>query len=204
MRNFIILLTSIFLLSAMIFVGCGNKKETKKVTLTESERTEYMEKGQDLSSETQKVLGSNLMKAIKEGGAINALEFCNIQAYPLTDSMATALKAHITRVTDKPRNQANTANENELTYIASAKEKLSAGEQVSPEIRVMDDKVIGYYPIITNQMCMQCHGSENDQISEETLARINELYPNDQATGYGVGELRGIWVVEMDGEKDHL
>jgi hypothetical protein len=47
---------------------------------------------------------------------------------------------------------------------------------------------------------MQCHGSENDQITQETLAKINELYSNDKATGYNVGELRGIWVVEMDGE----
>lgn len=196
MRSFTILLTSIFLITAMIFVGCGNKQEE----LTEIEQTEYLEKGQDLATETQKVLGSNLMKAINEGGPINALEFCNIQAYPLTDSMATALKAHITRVTDKPRNQANMANKDELTYIASVKEKLGAGEQVSPDISVMDGKVTGYYPIITNQMCMQCHGSENDQINEETLAKIKELYPNDQATGYGVGELRGIWVVEMDRE----
>ena len=196
MRSFTILLTSIFFITAMTFVGCGNKQEE----LTETEQTEYLEKGQDLATETQKVLGSNLMKAINEGGPINALEFCNIQAYPLTDSMATALKAHITRVTDKPRNQANMANKDELTYIASVKEKLGAGEQVSPEISVMDGKVTGYYPIITNQMCMQCHGSENDQINEETLAKINELYPNDQATGYGVGELRGIWVVEMDRE----
>ena len=196
MRSCIILLTSIFLITAVIFVGCGNKQEE----LTETEQTEYLEKGQDLATETQKVLGSNLMKAINEGGPINALEFCNIQAYPLTDSMATALKAHITRVTDKPRNQANIANKDELTYIASFKEKLGAGEQVSPDISVMDGKVTGYYPIITNQMCMQCHGSENDQINEETLAKIKELYPNDQATGYGVGELRGIWVVEMDRE----
>ncbi|WP_103663785.1 c-type heme family protein [Gracilimonas amylolytica] len=196
MRSFTILLTSIFLITAMIFVGCGNKQEE----LTETEQTEYLEKGQDLATETQKVLGSNLMKAINEGGPINALEFCNIQAYPLTDSMATALKAHITRVTDKPRNQANIDNKDELTYIASFKEKLGAGEQVSPDISVMDGKVTGYYPIITNQMCMQCHGSENDQINEETLAKIKELYPNDQATGYGAGELRGIWVVEMDRE----
>jgi len=49
-------------------------------------------------------------------------------------------------------------------------------------------------------MCMQCHGSENEQIDNNTLAKINELYPDDKATGYGVGELRGIWVVEMDSE----
>ena len=31
----------------------------------------------------------------------------------------------------------------------------------------------------------------------KTLAKINQLYPNDKATGYDVNQLRGIWVVEM-------
>jgi hypothetical protein len=202
MRPLLILLTPVILFSSLIFVGCSgnNEGKGKEVTLTETERIEYMEKGQQLAIETQKVLGSNLVKAINEDGPINALVFCNIQAHPLTDSMATALKAHITRVTDQPRNQDNAANEDQLTYISAAKQKLAVGEELRPEISVKDGKVTGYYPIITNQMCMQCHGSENDQITQETLAKINELYPNDKATGYNVGELRGIWVVEMDGE----
>lgn len=200
MRSFPTIISSILLFSSLLFGGCSNKNKDKHQlkALTEAERAEFLQKGQQLAGETQKVLGSNLMKAINEGGSINALEFCNIQAYPLTDSMATALKAHIIRVTDQPRNHDNTANKEQLSYINSAKKKLAMGEQLKPEVSVLNGKITGYYPIITNQMCMQCHGSENDQIAQETLAKINELYPNDQATGYGVGELRGIWVIEMD------
>lgn len=200
MHRFSILISSILVLSTLLFGGCSNKKEEKppETTITQVERTKYMEKGQRLANETQKILGSNLINAINEGGASNAVEFCNKQAYPLTDSMATALKAHITRVSDQPRNQDNAANNEQLTYITSAKQKISKGEQVKPQVNILNGKITGYYPIITNQMCMQCHGRKIDQITEETLAMINELYPNDQAIGYGVGELRGIWVVEME------
>ena len=57
--------------------------------------------------------------------------------------------------------------------------------------------MIGYYPIITNELCMQCHGQTGQQISPGTLAKITALYPNDKAVNYKVNQLRGIWVVEM-------
>jgi Protein of unknown function (DUF3365) len=56
----------------------------------------------------------------------------------------------------------------------------------------------GYYPILTNAMCLQCHGKPNVDISITTLDKIHALYPDDRATGYVVNELRGLWVVEMD------
>ncbi|MDZ7806791.1 MAG: DUF3365 domain-containing protein [Gracilimonas sp.] len=192
----------LLIVSVIVFAGfaCSEKSDKSEpdITLTESEMTEYRAKGGELAGTTQKVLGSNLIKAINEGGPVNALEFCKIQAHPLTDSMATELQAHIIRVTDKPRNPDNVADQRQLEYISSAKMNLTSGEDVKPEINIIEGKITGYYPIITNQLCMQCHGSENEQINEETLAKINELYPDDQATGYGVEELRGIWVVEMD------
>jgi hypothetical protein len=47
-------------------------------------------------------------------------------------------------------------------------------------------------------MCLQCHGKPGTDISEATTAKLRQLYPNDKATGYGINELRGIWVVEMN------
>ncbi len=51
---------------------------------------------------------------------------------------------------------------------------------------------------MTNQMCMQCHGETNTEVLTNTLSKINTLYPDDKAMGYKVGELRGIWVVELN------
>ena len=53
---------------------------------------------------TKQILGKNLMSAIQKKGTLGALEFCAIQAYPLTDSMSTVYNAKIKRVSDKPRN----------------------------------------------------------------------------------------------------
>lgn len=189
---------SLTIIALLAFLGCRNNNSKPQDPLSNEEAAAYQTKGSELASSTQKVLASNLIGTIQEGGAENALEFCNIQAIPLTDSMAVELKAHIKRVTDRPRNSGNKANETELAYIKSAQENLSEGSEVEPSIQLSGGKVTGYYPIITNQLCMQCHGSEGSEINEPTLTKIKALYPEDEATGYAVGELRGIWVVEME------
>ena len=66
------------------------------------------------------------------------------------------------------------------------------------KVSEINGKMVGYYPIVTNQMCLQCHGKAYKDINDATLNKINKLYPNDQATGYLENELRGIFVVEMN------
>lgn len=193
------------LLSIIITVsifGCQNRETRSQKTLSKDDISIYEKKGGELVEATQRELASNLVGAIQEKGTEGALEFCNIQAIPLTDSMSVALEAHLKRVTDQPRNPDNLANKSELEYIRSAKLDLSEGKEVSPSIQYINEKVTGYYPIITNQLCMQCHGKEGSQIDNATLEKIKTLYPDDQATGYDIGELRGIWVVEMEEQTD--
>jgi hypothetical protein len=112
--------------------------------------------------------------------------------------MAVALNATIKRVSDKNRNPNNAANQQELEYIAHAKKELEEGRTPAGMPTEEGRKAIGYYPIITNKMCMQWHGKPKMDITNETLSMIQKLYPSDQATGYGEDELRGIWVIEMD------
>ncbi|MCZ4409655.1 DUF3365 domain-containing protein [Cryomorphaceae bacterium 1068] len=158
----------------------------------------YLDKGKEMAMQTKSQLGSNLMAAVKEKGPEGAVEFCNTRAYPLTDSMAVALGAKIKRVSDQPRNPANKANEAELNYILNAKAQLAQGETASPQMTDMGETMVGYYPITTNAMCLKCHGEPDTQINQATHDVLNALYPEDEATGYGENELRGIWVVEMN------
>jgi cytochrome c553 len=158
----------------------------------------YLDKGKEMAMQTKSQLGSNLMAAVKERGSEGAVEFCNTKAYPLTDSMAVALGAKIKRVSDKPRNPANSANDEELNYIVNAKAQLAKGDAVSPQLTDLGETMVGYYPITTNAMCLKCHGEPKIEINEATLEVLNALYPDDEAKGYGENELRGIWVVEMN------
>ena len=159
---------------------------------------DYLAQGKKIAGEAQAVLGKNLMNAINTKGTKYAVEFCNIEAMSLTDSMATLLNASIKRVTDLPRNSKNQANAGELAHIQQMKDQIKQGETPNPFLAEIDGKMIGYYAIVTNAMCLNCHGDKNVTIESETFDKIKALYPKDKATGYGTNQLRGMWVVEMD------
>lgn len=158
----------------------------------------YEDLGRNVANETKANLGKNLMAAIKEKGAAGAVEFCNTRAIPITDSMSVVLNTKVKRVSDKPRNPSNKANTDEMAYIESWKTAKAKGEEVAPLIAERNGKMVGYYPIETNAMCLQCHGTPEKQVAPETLSKIKKLYPVDKAVGYGENEIRGIFVVEMD------
>jgi len=157
----------------------------------------YVDRGLNYANSTKAELGKNLLAAIKLYGTAGAVDFCNTKAIQLTDSMANAFKISIKRVSDKPRNAKNGASENEINYINELKHHLANGNKIAPKLFEKDGKMVGYYAIETNKMCMQCHGKKNVDITKETYNTINKLYPNDKAYNYSENEIRGIWVVEM-------
>lgn len=152
------------------------------------------EKGMAMVLATKSLLGQNLMGSIQAKGTLEALSFCNVKAYPLTDSMSTYFQANIKRVSDKNRNPYNLANEEEKQYIAQFTEEIKAGLESKPIVKESNGMIHFYYPIITNTMCLQCHGK---QVETKVLAKIKELYPKDLALGYDENQVRGIWKIEF-------
>lgn len=173
------------------------QNEKKKYPVSTADLS-YEQLGLQYAMQTKSVLGKNLLQAINTKGTENALEFCSTKAYPLTDSMAVVLNASIKRVSDKNRNPQNAANADELAYIGKGKTLLQQGQPIPPQVQEKNGKMVAYYPIMTDQMCLQCHGKPGEQILPTTLEKIATLYPEDKATGYDLNQLRGMWVVEMD------
>ncbi|UBB90394.1 DUF3365 domain-containing protein [Candidatus Kaistella beijingensis] len=148
----------------------------------------------DYALETKQLLGKNLQKKLKEEGAEKALEFCNVEAIPLTKSVSDKYKVAIKRVSDQPRNPRNLANAEELKIINKYKADLVAGKSVKG--MMLNDHQF-YMPITTNTMCLQCHGTVGKEIKPNVAAEIKKLYPKDKATGYQENQLRGIFSVTM-------
>lgn len=171
--------------------GMGRNQTDKAQQLSIEER------GMQIAQATKAELGKNLMGQIQKNGVIAALDFCNIQAMPLTDSMSMVHRAHITRVSDKPRNPKNQANATELIYIQTFKNQVAAGEEPTPIVTTMGEKAAFYYPIITNSMCLKCHGTPGKELESLTLSNILKHYPKDKATEYDENEVRGIWSIEI-------
>ncbi len=182
----------LLLIASTLLINCKGKKKQPQ------QEKNYAKIGKKYALTTKAVLGKNLIGQLTKNGAVSALSFCNERAYPLTDSVSTAQKVSIKRVSDKYRNPKNQANDKELTYIEKFKKTLANGEKPTPIIDKKDGKVHFYAPIVTNAMCLQCHGTPNEQIQPKTFAKIKELYPNDNATGYKANQVRGMWSIVFD------
>lgn len=192
----------------VLFSSCKKDKKELSPLIKEKENKEaiskinpsYEQVGLNMAFTTKAELGKNLMGTMKEKGVVAALEFCNIKAISLTDSMATAHKARIKRVSDKTRNPNNKANNSELKNIEVFKNLLSNNEDISPIVETKNDSIHFYYPIITNEMCLKCHGTPNKEIGTKTLSALERLYPNDMAVGYTENQVRGIWSIQFKKE----
>lgn len=170
-----------------------NQEKSREDTsqLTQEQKAEI---GLKYALETKQLLGQNLMGAIQKNGTLHALEFCNVEAMPLTAQMQEKFGADIQRVSNKNRNPNNAANEEETYYINFFQKEIDEGNDPKPVVLSQDGKTRFYYPIVTNTMCLQCHGKPNI-INTEVLLQIKDLYPNDLATGYDENEVRGIWSI---------
>jgi cytochrome c553 len=157
-----------------------------------------LEQGKNIAMQTKAILGKNLLGAIKTKGADGAVEFCNTRAIHLTDSMANQFHHEISRVSDQPRNPKNMAKEPFLGRIMQYKKDLASGIELKGGSLQFEENTYAYFPIVTNAMCLQCHGKKDKEIKQNTLAKIDKMYPSDKATGYSENELRGIWVIKMD------
>ncbi len=181
--------------------GNGNYRQ-KGMNMSDKGQQEkdYKDKGLSYANNTKKVLGKNLMGTIQKKGTVAALLFCNEQAYPLTDSLSNNYNAEIKRVSDKPRNPNNKASTSELEHINYFKNAIASGEKYDPIVVEGKEKINFYYPIVTNSMCLQCHGKIEANIQPEVVNILKSKYPNDKATGYTTNEVRGIWSIVFDKE----
>jgi len=98
MKNYIILA-----ILALFFGGCKSEEEKQQIAMM----NEYTALGDKIAKISFESLSGNLKAAMKEGGPANAIKFCNMNALPLTDSLAKTFKVNIKRTSLKLRNPKN-------------------------------------------------------------------------------------------------
>jgi len=173
--------------------------QTSKPALTEADIAKYTAKGKAIAQASFKTLAGNLKKAMGKGGPVEAVKFCNVKASSLVDSLMTAHHAIIKRTSSKIRNPKNAPTELEAKQIAAYMEAIKANKPLKPKVVLTDDNKVQFFaPIKTAAVCLNCHGTATGENLPKQYAAIKELYPNDQATGYKEGDLRGIWSIQFE------
>ncbi|WP_456464574.1 Tll0287-like domain-containing protein [Persephonella sp.] len=158
----------------------------------ENTQKEIVEIGQKVSKKLLKTLVSELKKAMKEGGPLKAIEVCSKKALELTKKVSQQEGVEIKRTSFKYRNPKNAPDKYEkeaLKYFENAlKEK---GKLPKYYVQTIDKEYRYYMPLKIKDVCLTCHGDPK-HMDEKVLNKIRELYPNDKATGYTLGDFRGV------------
>ncbi|KAF0128903.1 MAG: hypothetical protein FD155_2914 [Bacteroidetes bacterium] len=187
----------------VFFISCNQNPQSKQQQdsvsqLTDSLLQDYKQKGRVVTKSSFQALSSALLSAIESEGVPHALQFCNIKAIPLTDSLANAYQVDVSRVSIKNRNDVNKADSLDLVFLELMQQNLILHKKTSDTIVMIADGALTYMsPIIIAPPCLQCHGIPEVDIKLENLQLISTLYPNDKATGYQLGELRGMWKIRF-------
>jgi len=191
MKNFL----NFFLTIVWIIPGCTS--DSGKVS--ETAIRDYVEnEGTRISMETQQLLGATLKKTIEQKGIPEALKYCNLHAYPLVDSIMGRYSVTIKRASMDTRNPSDIPDQDEMRIIKAYRDSLSSGKTPAVFVEVSDKEVHYARPILLNDnVCLNCHGKVGTEISNENYQVIKALYPEDQATGHALGDLRGIWSIRF-------
>ncbi|NEZ05163.1 DUF3365 domain-containing protein [Wenzhouxiangella sp. XN201] len=148
-------------------------------------------------------LGSQLQQALQaaiaEGGPVAGIEVCRHQAPQIAETISDE-QLQVGRTSLKVRNPDNAPDRWETRAMEDFERRLAAGkapgEIESFAIRNDGERRYGHWmkAIPTQPLCTACHGSD---ISPAVADAIEAAYPDDQARGYSVGELRGAFSVEV-------
>lgn len=191
----------ILVLTGLTAISCQSNKENR---MTEDEiRAAAIEAGNQMAMKTQQVLGSTLKSTIQQEGIPQALKYCNVHAYPLVDSLEESYDVTIRRASSFTRNPDNRPDKEEMEIILDYLADLEAGRTPEPVVEIKNGSVFFAKPIIlSDQVCLNCHGLPGEDVKDENLKVIQALYPDDKATGHRLGGLRGIWSISF--KKDNL
>ena len=88
-----------------------------------------------------------------------------------------------------PKNKPDTADRMVMDTFVSTK-------KFEPLVVDLGDQYRVYKPLPTKQACLLCHGARND-ISPKLVKMIDRTYPKDMATGFDLGEFRGVVVADI-------
>ena len=179
------------LLLSITFFSCTNSLSKKEIEL-------FTEKGNLIAEQTTKELSEKLMDKMKEGGIPLAVEYCNIEALPLTSKISEAEHVHIKRTSLKVRNSQNSPNKEEVQVINKFLSMIDRNVSPKPIVKMNQSGSPHYYaPILVDSKCLLCHGTPDQDLSKKTDSIIKTYYPKDLATGFKEGDLRGIWSISF-------
>ncbi len=168
-------------------------------TLADESMEANINEGRGIIKAFAEDLKGELQKGMKQGGAVNAIKVCNTMAPQLQEAHSQMSGWRVARTSLKLRSPENTPDAWEKAVLNEFESRKAAGEDpmklVKAEVTEENGRKVFRMmkAIPTAEVCTKCHGVE---LEEPVAAKLDELYPEDKARGFKVGELRGAFTLK--------
>lgn len=162
------------------------------------------ERAQAAAKEFSTTLKAALSAQMAQGGTVAAIGFCHEEAPKIAAHVGATHGVRLGRVAvdGRTRNPANAASAWQAEGLAAFKAQVAAGTPPAELVLVAEAglpdgvAVRMMRGIAVEPVCLACHGKA---LSPETATALRRHYPDDAATGFDAGDLRGaLWVEVPD------
>ena len=137
---------------------------------------------------------AELKYSLEEGGPDRAIRVCHIEAPQIAKDISDHHNWQISRTSLKTRNPKNNPDEWETEVLQQFEQRKQNGEAIATlEYYETTKEGFRYMKAIpTKGLCLTCHG---ETLAEPVKATLAELYPEDKATGFKLGDIRGAFTI---------
>ena len=144
------------------------------------------------AKELGKTLKERLTSVLGEQGPEAAMSACADEASAMT-ALASSHDLRVGRASLRKRNPNNGGPDWVAAWLAEAGERPAAGLEPKSEVVDTEKGRVARFlaPIAVEPMCLTCHGPA-EGLDPGVQALLAKRYPHDAATGYAVGDLRGV------------
>ena len=181
-----------FVLAGVVIVACSDARKAVQLPLVPDSAS--VATARSAADGLGADLVTMLTAELKRGGPVAAIAVCADSAQVRTSRHASS-GVMVRRVGTRVRNTKNTPDSVESAVLAAFSNAIAANRTMPDTAFATRDasgRTVTHYmrAIRMQAFCLACHGP-TDSISAQVKQVISARYPDDRATGYRLGDLRG-------------
>jgi hypothetical protein len=155
------------------------------------------EKAADAAARLMAALFEELQGALARGPPEQAIDVCAERAPAIARRIGEETGLSVRRTALRTRNPANAPDAYERAWLERAADSGAPAVDAAEVVRVGGGYELRYLrPVRLAEMCTTCHGPP-EGIPPAVAAAVARRYPEDRATGFQPGDLRGVVSVRV-------
>jgi hypothetical protein len=188
-----------FLLAGVPLFAACSADTTPPLTTETAELTEFEVEARDAADSLARRLKARLVSTMQAEGPLAAIEVCATEAPRIAIDVSVETGLSVQRTATRVRNASNAPDAWEREMLDYFSRSIRAGKDAAAlemsSVETENGQIHFRWarPILLEPQCTMCHGTN---MSSELQTAIGARYPNDRATDFEPGELRGMFSVE--------